>query len=95
MALLGSIDKQPREKIDFDLLYEDVLSGRSDSLATILTEVNPSGQLTVEYTQISGTAVKVKVIDGITGTTYKVTVMTTTTNGFMYEDEVNVTVLET
>lgn len=94
MALLGSITKQPREKIDFDLLYAGVLTGRSDSLASVVTEVAPSGALLVDYAQISGTNVKVKVSNGTTGVSYKVTVLTTTTNGFIYEDEVTVFVEE-
>lgn len=95
MAILGSITKQPREKIDFDLLYAGVLTGRSDSLASVSTEVAPSGQLTVDFAQISGTNIKVKVSLGDTGVSYKVTVIATTTNGYIYEDEVTVFVEET
>lgn len=93
MAMLGTISKQPQEKIDFDLLYATVLAGRSDSLDSVVTEVSPAG-LTVEYAQISGTNVKVKIIGGTTDTSYKVTVRTTTTNDFVYEDEVTVNVEE-
>lgn len=94
MALLGTITKQPREKIDFDLSYASVLAGRTDSLATIATEIAPADQLTVEYTQISGTTVKIKLIQGNTGVSYKVTVIATTNNNFVYEDEVTVMVEE-
>lgn len=95
MAVLGTVSKQPREKIDFDLVYTDTLANRSDTLSLSITEVAPPTNLTVEYSQISGDIVKVKVVGGTSGVTYVVTVMTTTTNGFLYEDEVNVEVLET
>lgn len=92
MAILGTINKQPREKLDFDVSYATVLQGRSDTIASTTVEVTPVG-LTVPATgQLAGNIAKVTVAAGTTGTTYKVTVIATTTAGLIYEDEVNVIV---
>lgn len=93
MALLGTIPKQPREIIDFDISYASFLVGRTDSLASIVTEVTGVG-LGVLYSAISGTSVKVVLTGGTDGQSYKVTVITTTTAGLVLEDEVTVLVEE-
>jgi hypothetical protein len=43
MAILGTINKQAREILDFDINYDTVLAGRSDTIATQTSEVAPSG----------------------------------------------------
>lgn len=93
MALLGTITKQPREIIDFDISYSSFLVGRTDSLASIVTEVSGVG-LGVLYSGISGTSVKAVLTGGTDGQSYKVTVITTTTAGLVLEDEVTVLVEE-
>ena len=93
MSILGSISKQPREILDFDISYTAVLAGRSDTLSTVSTEVAPAG-LTVVSSQISGDKVKVVFSGGTAANTYKITVLTNTTAGLKYEDEVNVLVEE-
>jgi hypothetical protein len=98
MAILGIITKQPREILDFDVDYTDVLANRSgDQVSSVVTEVSPSGALTVSGTTVFPSTNKVKVFinAGTDGVTYKVTVMTTTTAGLMYEDEVTVVVGDT
>ena len=75
-----------------------MLADRSgDTVASVVTEVSPTGALTVAGTTIFSGTNKVKVVinGGTTTNTYKVTVMTTTTAGLMYEDEINVAVLDT
>jgi hypothetical protein len=93
MALLDTITKQPREVLDFDISYTAVLAGRSDTLSTVSTEVSPPG-LTVVSSQISGDKVKVVFSGGTNSSIYEVTVLTTTTAGMVYEDEVNIMVAE-
>lgn len=93
MALLGTIPKQPREIIDFDISYASFLVGRTDSLASIVTEVTGVG-LGVLYSAITGNLVKVVLTGGTDGQSYKVTVITTTTAGLVLEDEVTVLVEE-
>lgn len=94
MALLGVVNKQPREIIDFDISYAQFLAGRTDTLDSVVTEVTPSGALSVAFTNISGTSVKTVIQSGVDGQTYKVTVITTTTAGLILEDEVTVMVQE-
>jgi hypothetical protein len=89
MAILGTINKQAREILDFDINYDTVLAGRSDTIATQTSEVAPSG-LTLVSTTRSGNVVKVTFSGGTNTTLYKVTVLATTTVGLVYEDEVNV-----
>ncbi len=94
MAVLGTINKQPREILDFDISYETVLAGRSDTIASQTSEVTPAG-LTLVSTTRSGNVVKVVFSTGTNAINYKVTVLATTTSGLVYEDEVNVLVGET
>jgi len=95
MALLGTITKQPREVIDFDVDYTTALANRPSILQSATSEVTPAG-LTLTSTAVYTNANKVKVIvsGGTSGTTYKVTVLTTTNDGLTYEDEANVIVEE-
>lgn len=93
MALLDTFTKQPREILDFDIDYSTVLAGRSDTLTIATVEVAPAG-LTATYSGITGNKVKVVVSSGTDAVTYKVTVLTTSSAGLVYEDEVNVLVEE-
>lgn len=93
MAILGSLTKQPREVIDFDINYIATLEARGDTLSSTITEVSPIG-LTVTSASIVESTIKVKVAAGTDGITYKVTILTTTTGGLVYEDEVNIIVEE-
>jgi hypothetical protein len=93
MAILANIDKQPREIIDFDISYAKLLLGRTDTLTTSVSEVTPTG-LTLNSTTVSGQISKTVVSGGTSGTIYTVTVLTSTTAGLKYEDEVTITVEE-
>ena len=95
MAILGIINKQPREILDFDVNYAGVLAGRASTLTTATSEVSPAG-LTLVSTTVSTENSKTKVVigGGTDGITYKVTVMTETNDGLKYEDEVTVIVEE-
>ena len=91
MAILGTVNKQSREVLDFDIDYTTVLAGRSDTIASQTSEVSPSG-LVLDSTTRSGNVVKVTFSAGTNAILYKVTVLATTTAGLVYEDEVNVLV---
>jgi hypothetical protein len=95
MAIIGSITKQPREVIDFDISFEEILDARPGvTLSTATSEVLPSGTLTVLLTTINDKLVKCMLSGGLSGTKYKVTVLTTTSNGLIIENEVYVSVQE-
>ena len=95
MAVLGSLTKQPREILDFDIDYSTVLAGRTSTLTTATSEVTPSG-LTLASTTVYAPEkkVKIKISSGTDAVTYKVTILTETDDGLKYEDEVNVIVEE-
>ena len=97
MSVLGILNKQPREIIDFDIDYSAMVADRpGDTLTLVTTEIAPAG-VTVTSTTIDTVNSKVKVIiaNGSHGITYKVTVMTSTSIGLLYEDEVTVVVSDT
>jgi len=88
MALLGTIEKQPREVIDFDITYTTFLTGRTDTLTSVVTEVTPSGALTAT-SEIVGDVVKCIVAAGVEAASYKVTILSTfQPRGLVIEDEV-------
>lgn len=89
MAILGTINKQSREILDFDIDYATVLLGRSDTISTATSEVSPAG-LTLVSTSLNNNLAKVTVSAGTDAILYKVTVLATSTAGLIYEDEVNV-----
>jgi hypothetical protein len=89
MALLGTVTKQSREVLDFDIDYSTVLAGRSDSIVSQTAEVTPSG-LTVDSITRLGSVVKVTYSGGINSNLYKITVLATSSVGLVYEDEVNI-----
>lgn len=95
MAILGTVNKQPREILDFDIDYTTVLAGRSSALTTATSEVTPAG-LTLTSTVVYASEKKTKVVisGGTDLTSYKVTVLTNTDDGLKYEDEVTVLVEE-
>ncbi len=94
MAILGSFTKQPREILDFDVSYATVLAGRVDTIATKTVEVAPAGLTIVSSTIVGDDLIKVVVSSGTDATSYKVTVLATSSAGLVYEDEVNVLVAE-
>ena len=93
MALLGSFTKQPREVLDFDISYATVLAGRTDTITGVVLSVLPTG-LTLSPAVVTGNVAKGKVSVGVTGVTYTVTAIATTTAGLVYEDEIMVLVEE-
>ncbi len=93
MALLGTINKQSRETLDYDIDYSTVLAGRSDSIASQTAEVTPSGLTIVNVTRL-GNVVKVTISGGLDSSLYKVTVLATSSVGLVYEDEVNVLITD-
>lgn len=94
MGLLGSFTKQPREVLDCDIDYTTVLSGRTDTITSRTAEVSPSGALSIVSTTIFGNKIKVIVSGGITNTTYKLTVLATSSAALVYEDEISILVQE-
>lgn len=96
MAILGIVNKQPSEILDFDINYSPVLTGREDSLLSATATASPSGLTIVNAVANSANmTTQVIISEGVAATTYTVTVKSSTTGGLLYEDEVTVIVEET
>jgi len=92
MSILGKFRKQPGEILDYDILYADFFSTRTDNLASATVTVE-DGITLVEYI-ISGNLVNIVLSDGVDGVRYKITIKMTTTAGILKEDEFFVTIKE-
>jgi hypothetical protein len=95
MSLLDTKTKQPAEKLDFDIEYEDWLTA-GDGITTEKTtvEIDQPG-LTSPFHTASGTTLKVWLVGGTDGATYRVTVTVETDDGRIKQDEFKVKVKDT
>jgi hypothetical protein len=92
MALLGTINKQVREVVDFDIDYATVLTGRgAETITTCSSEVTPTG-LTVSAPSLAANKAKCTISAGTNSGVYTVTVLATSSAGLIYEDEIAVTI---
>lgn len=73
MAVIGTMTKQPREKLPVDIDYTAVVAGRTVTSFTPTIET-PVG-ITVTNTSMSGNKFQMYVSGGTTGTTYTITVL--------------------
>lgn len=83
--MLGTKVKSPADVLDYDINYEDWLPP-TDTITTVVTDVQPAGELVVDSVQISSPVVKVWVSGGVAGQTYEVNV-TASTNGGRVKEE--------
>lgn len=92
MALLGLINKQSREVVDTDILYTTYLSTRPTvTIDSFTSEVAPSG-LIINPQLFTGDRIKITFSSGIDGVMYKVTILATTSEGMVLEDELHVSI---
>ena len=93
---LGTFKKQPVERLDYDIEYEEFLGTDTLIVSAPYPEVvfEPAGELNVDVTAImaSGKRLKLWIVDGVDGTTYKVTVTVRTAAGRVKQDEFRVRV---
>lgn len=97
MANLGTITKQPTEKLPYDLSYAEVLGGRSGTVGTPTTAVSGANPPTISDTSLSGTTFQFYVNGGTDGGTHTITVTTDITVGGKVEtvqDEITVVIEE-
>lgn len=91
MANLGTVTKQVAEVQEYTRDFTTELADTSAvSVGSATVTVSPSG-LTVTAS-VTATESIIKYSSGTNGTNYKVTLLTTTDNGLIYEDELYVTV---
>ena len=91
--MLGTFTKQPVDRLDYDLDYGQWLSA-GDNLESVIVEATPTGSLNVEQVFIADPKVKVWLSGGVSGTTYKITITTTTADTRVRQDEFKLRVKE-
>ncbi len=82
---LGNFSKQPVEAFDYDIDYSEWLTANDNVVSSQVT-VAPTG-LTIDFVLIADPRVKIFCSGGTDGTTYKITVTTTTDEGRVKQDE--------
>lgn len=87
---LGNFAKQPVEVADYDIDYREWLT-LGDNVQSATVDVAPGG-LTVEATFINDPRVKIWLSGGANGTSYRLTITTTTTDGRVKQDEFRIKV---
>lgn len=87
MAIIGTFTQQPDDVLDYEVRYEQFLSP-GDSVLSAIAVVEPAGLLVQTPIPFDNdTAVKIWVQGGVDGTTYQITVTTTTALGRVKQDE--------
>lgn len=97
MAHLGTITKQPSEKLPFDVSYAEVLGARSGTVGTPTTNVSGSSPPTLSDTSMSGNTFQFYIAGGVDGGAHTLTITTSiTVSGKVeiVEDEISIVVEE-
>ncbi|ATQ79233.1 hypothetical protein CR152_32170 (plasmid) [Massilia violaceinigra] len=89
---LATFTKQPIEKLDYDILYDDWLTP-GDGINLVKVTIDKPG-LTSPRQNVSAFALKVWIAGGEDGVTYKVTVTAETDDGRIKQDEFKIKVKE-
>ncbi len=88
--IIGEFEKQPWERLDYDVSYEPWLTP-GDNLDVLAASVLPTG-LTVDTPVNNDPVVKVWISGGTDGVKYKVTLQATTDDARKKEVEFNIKV---
>ncbi|ODU07986.1 MAG: hypothetical protein ABS84_14850 [Rubrivivax sp. SCN 71-131] len=97
MAHLGTITKQPSEKLPFDVSYADVLGMRSGTVGTPTTAISGANPPTISDTSLSGSTFQFYIAGGADGGAHVITITTDITVGGKVEtvqDEISVVIEE-
>lgn len=97
MAHLGTITKQPTEKLPYSVDYTDVLGGRTGTIGTPTTAVSGTSAPTLTDTSQSGNVFQFYVNGGTDGGTHTLTITTSITVGGKVEtvqDEITIEIVE-
>lgn len=97
MANLGTITKQPDEKLPFDVDYSEVLGGRSGTVGTPVTSVSGASPPTLTDTSLVGSVFQFYLNGGLDGGTHTLEITTGITVGGKLEtvqDEITIIIEE-
>lgn len=93
VRVVGRFQKQPDEILDYDVDFGPWFSNRDDEPAAVdPIDVTGSDGITLVSSSITGNVVKVILSGGTADTTYKVTVLLTTSAGLVKEADFEVKV---
>ena len=98
MAIVATYTQQPADKLDYDVYYADAPDGSpdwlgaGDSITDAVVTVSPVGLTVTDIT--SANRIKLWASGGTSGTTYKITMTITTTEGRIKQDELRLKVRE-
>ena len=81
---MNLFQKQPADKLDYDLDFSDWMA-TDDTLTGAVATSSVPDELIIESVTISGQTVKVWISGGTSGTTYKVTATVTSSQGRIKE----------
>lgn len=90
--MLGTARKRPNDQLDYDVDFEPWLSD-GDTIQDATAAPEPVG-VTVDGVEVFGTIVKVWLSGGASGSSHKITVTTSTTQGRVKEVAFNLRVAE-
>jgi hypothetical protein len=93
MAILGTFTKQPGERLDFDVDFSEWLS-TTDTITSVVSVCDTGLTAETPLKDVTNKIVKQWITGGTTGTTYKVQITATTTEGRIKEAEFKVKVKE-
>lgn len=82
---MNTYNKQARDQLDYDVNFEGWLP-EEDTITTVEVTVDDPA-LQIDLIQYTGRIVKVWLSDGVNGTTYKITVVVSTSGGRIKEIE--------
>ncbi|MCK2097519.1 hypothetical protein [Thauera aromatica] len=85
---LGSVTKQPGERVSISISYTDALDAGDEVTLVESCTVDPAGVLTASPSLVSTDRVRVWIDGGEDGVIYKITVTISTAGGERLEDEV-------
>ncbi|HJV52790.1 MAG TPA: hypothetical protein VJ652_15085 [Noviherbaspirillum sp.] len=92
--MLGTVQKQPADQLDYDIDFERWLTD-SDTITTATAAVSGADDfLTLQSVQVASPKVKVWLAGGSDGVTYTITVTTSTAGGRIKEEEFKLRVKE-
>jgi hypothetical protein len=92
MKILGKFIKQPVEVQDYDVDFNEYLTGHTDTAATFAVVAEPG--LTIMASSLAGGVVKVFGSGGVDGVDYKVSATITTAGGRIKQGDFVVKVRE-
>lgn len=90
--ILGSFVKQPSERLDYDVDYGEWVVPGDNIYHAGVSVATSSDEIAVDRVTVSDPVVKLWIVGGVNGQSYKVTLTVTTEDGRIKEDELIIVV---